>query len=166
MPKNEKERVTALESYGIMDTPPEQEFDDITQLASYICGTPIAMISLVAPNRQWFKSKVGTTLSETRRDLAFCAHAIMERDLFMVKDASKDPRFSHNPLVQTDPNIRFYAGMPLVTREDCALGTLCVVDHEPRELTPEQQEALRALSRLVMAQLEYRRKLARVASNP
>ncbi len=157
VPRREKQRLAALDRYRILDTPPEEIFDDITMLASYICGTPIALITLVDPHRQWFKSKVGLTMKETRRDIAFCAHAIMKRTLFVVPDAATDKRFAWNPLVTADPKIRFYAGAPLVTADNHALGTLCVLDRVPRTLTAAQKEAMQALSRQVMALLELRR---------
>ena len=157
IPQDETDRVQALLNYKVLDTPPEVEFDNLVALASYISGTPVAMISLVDSDRQWFKAKVGTTVTETARDVAFCAHAICQTDLFVVRDALADYRFKTNPLVTGDPHIRFYAGAPLVTPEGHAVGTLCVVDQTPRELNPAQLEALRALGRAVVAQLELRR---------
>jgi len=157
IPKQEKRRLAVLHHYEILDTPPEEHFDAITTLAAQVCEAPIALVSLVDSNRQWFKSKVGVTFCETSRDLAFCAHAIMEKGLFIVEDAASDRRFASNPLVTSDPQIRFYAGAPLIAPNDLILGTLCVIDRVPRTLTREQVEALRALSRLVMALLEFRR---------
>src|SRR5215471_10887406 len=156
---DEAARVEALHKYAILDTEPEQTFDDLVLLASFICKTPIAMISLVDEDRQWFKSKVGVSISETPREIAFCATAIRQPDVFVVPDTLNDERFRNNPLVVSEPNIRFYAGAPLINEEGYALGTICVVDRTPREFGPGQQAALKALSRLVLAQLEFRRNL-------
>lgn len=155
LPPNEQERLDELHSLGILDTLPEQGYDDITLLASQLCDSPIALVSLIDEERQWFKSAVGLDLSQTSRDVAFCAYAILEPDdLMVVTDASQDARFSDNPLVSSDPAIRFYAGAPLVTSNGNALGTLCVIDRKERDLTPEQNRALRALARQVVAQIE------------
>jgi GAF domain-containing protein len=158
-PANEEARIVALEKYAILDTDPEQAFDDLTLLASFVCKTPIALISLVDEDRQWFKSRIGIKASETSRDIAFCSTAILQSDLFVVPDALEDERFRDNPLVVSDPNIRFYAGAPLINEDGYALGTLCVVDRSPRDLASDQREALKALSRLVLGQLEFRRNL-------
>ena len=158
IPDNEVERLAALRSYNVLDTSPEQAFDDLTALASTICETPIALISFVDEHRQWFKSKVGLDVAETHRDVAFCAHALHKpQEVLVVQDAANDARFADNPLVLSDPNIRFYAGAPLVTPSGLALGTLCVIDQRQRELSPQQLAALRALSRAVVAQLELQR---------
>ena len=158
-PHNEAARLQALRQYNILDTVPEEAFDDLTFLAAHVCKTPIALVSFIDKDRQWFKSNIGMTASETSRDISFCSHALMQRDLFIVRDALADDRFATNPLVLQEPNIRFYAGAPLITPEGEALGTLCVIDTVPRDLTEEQKEALRALSRRVITQLELRRYL-------
>jgi PAS domain S-box-containing protein len=161
LPADEDARLEALRELEILDSAPEGEFDDLALIASQICGTPISMISLIDRDRQWFKSKVGIETPQTSRDIAFCAHAILQRDLFVVPDATEDPRFSENPFVKADPGIRFYAGAPLRTPDGHALGTLCVLDRKPRKLTAEQENALRALSRQVEAQMELRHRLLR-----
>jgi GAF domain-containing protein len=164
IPANDKQRLKILWQYEILDTVPEEVFDDLTELAAIICEAPIAMITLVDEKRQWFKSKVGVTVSETSRDISFCGHAIKHSELFIVPDATLDKRFSANPLVIAEPKIRFYAGAPLVTPDGYALGTLCVIDKVPRELRPEQKQALRVLARHVMTQLELRRHARELAS--
>src|ERR1700730_14643379 len=160
LPPNEAARLDTLHRYAILDTLPEQEFDDLTRLAAVICGTPIALVSLVDADRQWFKSRVGTDAAETPREVAFCAHAILQPDVLVVPNALEDERFRCNPLVLGEPHVRFYAGAPLLTKEGHALGTLCVIDRTPRELSAEQREALRALSRLVVTQFELRRSVS------
>ena len=163
IPKNEARRLEALREYHILDTAAEQAYDDITALAAYLCDVPIAMISLVDESRQWFKSKLGLNQQETPRDVAFCAHAILQTEPLIVKDALKDTRFADSALVTREPHIRFYAGFPLATPEGLALGTLCAIDRRPRQLSASQKTAMQALSRQVMALLELRRVSARMA---
>lgn len=155
LPDNEAERLKALANYNILDTPPEQAFDDLTAIAAYICKTPIALISLVDSDRQWFKSKVGLKSSETSRDWGFCSHTILQpEDILVVPNAIKDDRFNNNPLVKGNPKIRFYAGVPLITPDSLAIGTLCVMDTIPHHLSYQQLDALRRLSRQAIAQME------------
>jgi len=157
IPKTEAKRLKVLWQYDVLDTVPEEMFDGLADLAAAICGAPIALISLVDEDRQWFKSRVGTDIKETSRDISFCAHAIMRQDLFIVPDATEDERFKNNPLVTGKPKIRFYAGAPLITPDGHALGTLCVLDKKPRHLRPDQKRALEVLARHVVTQLELRR---------
>ncbi len=160
IPENEEARLRALRSYHILDTVPEQEYDDITLLASQICDVPIAAISLIDSERQWLKSNIGFEYEEISRNIAFCAYAVMSdapSSLLVIEDATKDKRFADNQLVINDPNIRFYAGAPLVTPNNHAIGTLCVFDRVPRQLTDAQLAALQALAREIATKLELRR---------
>lgn len=156
---DEQARLAALRRYRILDTEPEQRFDDLALLASQICGAPMALITLVDADRQWFKSRIGVDATETPRSISFCARAMLEPKIFLVPDALEDERFRNNPLVVGDPHIRFYAGASLVSREGQPLGTLCIADHVPRQLTDDQAAALDALRRQVQSQLELRRNL-------
>ena len=156
-PENESERLEALLRHGVLDTDPEKHFDDLALLAAHICKTPIALVSLVDKERQWFKAQVGLAVKETPRNESFCAHAILQSDLFVVQDAANDSRFLDNPLVTGEPKIRFYAGMPLLSANGKhALGTLCIIDRVPRQLSVPQRKALEALGRQAEALLEMR----------
>lgn len=158
LPSDENARLSELRKYAVLDTPPEAAFDDVVKLASSICDTPIALVTLIDESRQWFKARVGMDRQETPRELAFCAHAILQPDdVFEVSDASLDARFADNGLVTGEPDIRFYAGAPLVSANGHALGTLCVIDREPRTLSAEHRQALSTLARTVVTQLELRR---------
>ncbi|SDW13871.1 GAF sensor signal transduction histidine kinase [Lutibacter oricola] len=158
IPKNEKERINKLNSFSILDTISESDYDNLTAIASEICNTPISLISLIDKNRQWFKSNHGLNATETKREHAFCAHAINEpEEIFIVKDARIDERFHDNPLVLGNPNVVFYAGVPLTTSDGFSLGTLCVIDNKPKSLTKKQLKTLRALSNQVMNLLYLRK---------
>lgn len=158
-PSTEAARVAALDRYAILDSEPEQSFDDLVILAAHICQVPMAMLSLVDDHRQWFKSKFGVQVRETPKEASICAQAIQQNDLFIVPDTLQDSRFRNNPLVTGEPHIRFYAGAPLVNDDGYALGTLCVLDREPRELDAAQREAINALGRLALRQMELRMNL-------
>lgn len=160
-PPNEAARLAALRAYAILDTADEGAFDDITRIAAMVCGTPIAVVNLIDAERQWFKSEIGLGVRETPLDPSICAHAILQDDLFVIPDTRLDARFQGNPLVTGDPHLRFYAGAPLLTPDGHALGTVCVLDTEPRSLSEAQLGALKALARQSMAQLELRKALAR-----
>ena len=160
-PENEAQRIHKLLSYKVLDTDAEGAYDDVTAIAAHICGTPISLVSLTDASRQWFKSRVGFGATEAPRDLAFCGHAILKPEVMVVPDATADERFMHNPLVADEPHLRFYAGAPLITTEGYAMGTLCVIDYEPKQLNPGQIRALEALARQVVSQLELRLTLRR-----
>ena len=162
LPKNETERLIALKQYQILDTGSERLFDDITKLASQICGTPIALITLLDENRQWFKSAIGINATETPRNISFCGHTILGEDIFEISNALEDERFFDNPLVKGQPNIRFYAGMPLITEDGHALGSLCVIDQTARLLSADQRDSLKILGRQVVAQIEHRMNLIKI----
>jgi len=159
LPENEIERLQRLTEFNILDTLEEQAYDDLTFLAAQICGTPIALISFIDSYRQWFKSYRGLQVRETPREYAFCAHAILGDDVFVVNDADKDPRFHDNPLVVDDPHVKFYAGAPLILENNIRLGTLCVIDSKARDMSESQQAALAALARQVVSQLALRLKV-------
>lgn len=156
-PLDERERLAALHSYRVLDTDPERATDDLVRLAAGIAATPIAMISLVDRDRQWFKARVGLDACEMDRDVSFCAWTILQRDPMVVADAQQDPRFMDNPIVSSPPGIRFYAGFPLWAASGHCLGSLCVVDQRPRTLSPDVQRQLERLARCVVDQLEARR---------
>ena len=162
IPYIESERLATLRSYGVLDTLPEQSFEDITKLAAFICETPISLVSLIDEDRQWFKSERGLGVRETPRSQSFCANTLVEAQTLIVNDARTDARFKDNPLVLGDPNIRFYAGAPIVAPSGHVLGTVCVIDTVPRELSPDRIEALEALARQVMVLFEHRTAIALV----
>lgn len=153
---DEAERIAKLQSYNVLDTMPEAVYDDIVNLATNLCDTPIALVSLIDKDRQWFKAKVGLDAPETPRDVAFCSHAIHQQNIFEINDSRLDDRFHDNPLVTGDPRVIFYAGAPLISPEGHKVGTLCVIDNEPRTLDPKQKDMLMRLSRQVAYILEQR----------
>ncbi len=156
-PENESARLDNLRSYQILDTPPSPKFDQLVELAAEICQMPMSLVSLIDTERQWFKARFGVDLEETPRELAFCSHAILQPEPLIVHDASDDPRFEDNDLVLNDPSVRFYAGIPLQSPQGYALGTLCVIDHRPRELSPFQLSVLKRLAAQVIDLLELHR---------
>lgn len=158
-PKNEAERLAALKELNILDTLEEQAYDDLTALAATICGTPIALVSLLDSERQWFKSHHGLDATETPREFAFCGHAILQDETFYIPNSDEDERFKDNPLVTGAPHVKFYAGQPLYVKDKYKVGTLCVIDNEARELSEEQLNALKALARQVESQLDLRLKV-------
>lgn len=157
LPEDNDARLRVLDAYAILDTPAEPHYDAVTQLASSICDTPISVVNFIADGRQWFKSEIGLGVRETPLDPSICAHAILQHELFVVSDTTEDPRFADNPLVTGDPHLRFYAGALLRSREGLPLGTLCVLDTKPRELTDHQRQALVTLADHVRNMLELRR---------
>ncbi|MDB4304243.1 GAF domain-containing protein, partial [Desulfosarcina sp.] len=157
IPDNEKERLKSLKSYDILDTPDEEDFNEITRLAARIAKSPIGLISLIDEERQWFKSKVGLNVKETPRNISFCQHAIMQDDIYEIPNALKNELFLNNPLVKGNPDIRFYAGVPLIDPKGFHLGTLCVIDTKPKKLSLEQKEVLKLLAKAVVNHLNLRK---------
>lgn len=162
-PSNESQRLQALRDYHILDTKAEAAYDNLAELASYICDVPMATITFVDQDRQWFKARLGVSQSETRRDISFCTHTILGLEPLIVQDAFLDPRFTKSVLVREEPGIRFYAGFPLTTTEGYGLGALCAIDRRPRDLDDRQKKAMAALARQVMTLLELRRVTAKLA---
>jgi GAF domain-containing protein len=158
---NEAARLESLRSYQLLDTAPEPAFDEVVNLVAFVCQTPISLLTLVDDERQWFKATAGIDIRETHRDLSFCAHAILDPSaLLEVQDTREDERFNTNPFVVAAPHVRFYAGIPLVSPEGHALGTLCTLDHRPRKFDDNQRRALRAIANGLSTQLELRRTIA------
>lgn len=165
LPQNEKERLESLYSYDVLDSDAERNFDELVELAREVCQTPVALISLVDRNRQWFKASVGVAMKECSRDISFCGHVVAQGERLVVPDATRDPRFFDNPLVLGDPNIRFYAGVPIETADGFLLGTVCVIDLNPRTISDKQLATLEILSRQIVDQLELRRKVLKLAAS-
>ncbi|WP_316803670.1 GAF domain-containing sensor histidine kinase [Pedobacter nototheniae] len=166
LPSNEKERISALETYSIMGSAPEKDFDDLTTLAAEICQTPVALVTILGEEKQWFKSRFGTEFTETPKDLSFCSHTILENGgIMVINDTRKDSRFADNPLVSGDTKVIFYAGVPLVNPEGYALGTICVIDHKEKTLNESQINALRILGKQALHQLELRRKMIQLENS-
>jgi GAF domain-containing protein len=163
LPANEAQRIAALRRFQLLDTAPEAVFDDFVKIASAVCEVPMALMSLVDESRQWLKARVGIEVTETPREHAFCAHTILGEETMVVEDAERDARFAENPLVTSEPHLRFYAGAPLIDSNGNALGALCVLDHRPRELSDMQRDVLERLARRVMAQIEMRSVSAQLA---
>ena len=161
IPNNEAERLRELQSYDILDTEPERDFDETAELAAHICETPISLITLVDEGRQWYKAHYGTEVREHDRHLGVCPHVILQDEVFEIPDLSLDERFRGNPLVEEELHIRFYAGTPIIGADGHRIGTICVIDHQPRTLTRNQRQALRTLSRQISGQLELRRERKR-----
>ncbi len=157
LPANEELRLEALRRFGANNALFDPDFDELALLAAEICNTPIALVTLIDEDRQWLKGRAGTELTQTSREVSFCSHAILGSDLFVVPDAAEDERFADNPMVVGDPNIRSYTGAPLMTSDGYALGTVCVIDREPRVLSAQEGEALKVLGRRIVALLELRR---------
>ena len=162
-PSNEQQRSYALKEYAALDMLPEQAYDDFTLLAAAILEVPVALITILEEGRLWFKSKIGVNADVTRPEFAFCSHTILTDQAMIVRDATKDIRFSSNPAVTGEPGIRFYAGVPLIARHGFCIGTLCMIDFKPRDITDAQKEALEAIARQIMARLELRRAAALLA---
>lgn len=153
LPKNEKKRLEALRNLKLLDTKPEFRFDRITKLARKFLNVPVAVISLVDEDRQWFKSVDGLDVSETPRDISFCGHTILQNEAFIIKDATKDKRFADNPLVTNEPFIRFYCGIPIQEGGGEHIGTICIIDHSPRDISKKEVEILQDLAALAKAEI-------------
>ncbi len=165
LPPNESARLEALRRYDILDSTPESVFDDLVYLATFVTGSPVATFSLIDTDRQWFKSQIGLANQQTSRDVAFCAYTILQDDMLVVPDATQDPRFADNPLVVDDPGIRFYAGVPVRSREGMNIGSVCVIDHQARRaLLDHQRLALEAIARQAATLLELRRTASELAA--